>query len=223
MDRDFATAECGFQRYFVERVQLGQRAAIYCRVSTADQTCARQEADLLAFAARAGYDVAGVWKETASGAKDDRAERKKVLALAQARQIDIILVTELTRWGRSMIDLFHTLGELQAWRISLIAQTGLQFDLSTPQGKLIATLMAGLSEFERDLLRERVRSGVKAAQMRGVQFGRRPGQRIKSDRLAPKVLALVAAGQSYRQIGRQLDLSKNTVLEIVKRERANAN
>ena len=93
---------------------------------------------------------------------------------------------------------------------------------TTPQGKLIATLMAGLSEFERDLLRERVRSGVKAAQARGVVFGRRPGQRIKSDRLAPKVLALVAAGQFYRQIGRQLDLSKNTVLEIVKREREKA-
>lgn len=186
------------------------------------RTCARQEADLFAFAARADYDVVGVWKETASGAKDDRAERKKVLALAQARGTDVILVTELTRWGRSMIDLFHTLNELQAWRVSLIAQTGLQFDLSTPQGKLIATLMAGLSEFERDLLRERVRSGVKAAQARGVVFDRRPGQCIKSDRLAPKVLALVAAGQSYRQIGRQLDLSKNTVLEIVKREREKA-
>ncbi|WP_199679295.1 helix-turn-helix domain-containing protein [Nitrosovibrio sp. Nv6] len=54
-----------------------------------------------------------------------------------------------------------------------------------------------------------------------VVFGRRLGQRVKSDKLAPKVLALVAAGQSYRQIGRQLDLSKNTVLEIVKRQRAN--
>ena len=104
--------------------------------------------------------------------------------------------------------------------ICLIAQTGLQFDLTTPQGKLIATLMAGLAEFERDLLRERVRSGVTAAQARGVVFGRRLGQRVKSDKLTPKVLALVAAGQSYRQIGRQLDLSKNTVLEIIKRERA---
>lgn len=102
----------------------------------------------------------------------------------------------------------------------MIAQTGLQFDLATPQGKLIATLMSGLAEFERDLLRERVRSGVMAAQARGVVFGRRIGQRVKSDKLAPKVLALVAAGQSYRQIGRQLNLSKNTVLEIVKRQRA---
>ena len=65
---------------------MGQRAALYCRVSTADQTCERQEADLLAFAVKAGFDVVGVWKETASGAKDDRAQRKKVMALAQGHE-----------------------------------------------------------------------------------------------------------------------------------------
>jgi len=220
MDRHFATAECGFQGCFAGRVQLGQVAAVYCRVSTSDQNCERQEADLIAFAEKAGYAVAGVWKETASGSKADRRQRQQVLNLAQARKIDVILVTELTRWGRSTLDLFHTLNDLQSWGVCLIAQTGLQFDLATPQGKLIATLMAGLAEFERDLLRERVRSGIMAAQARGVVFGRRIGQRVKSDKLAPKVLALVAAGQSYRQIGRQLNLSKNTVLEIVKRQRA---
>lgn len=202
-------------------VQLGQKAALYCRVSTADQTCARQEVDLCAFAKRRGYKVAGVWKETASGTKDDRVKRRAVLALAQSGEVDVILVTELTRWSRSTLDLFHTLNDLQAWGVSLIAQTGLQFDLSTPQGKLIAAMMAALAEFERDLLRERVRSGIASAQARGVVFGRRPGQRIKADKLEPKVLRLVAAGQSYRQIGRQLDISKNTVLEIVKRNRAN--
>ena|ERR1035437_3396694 len=220
MDRYSGTAECGFQGCFAERVQLGQIAAIYCRVSTSDQDCARQETDLTAFAAKAGYTIAGVWKETASGSKVDRQQRQQVLKLAQARKIDLIRVTELTRWGRSTLDLFHTLHELQSWGVCLIAQTGLQFDLTTPQGKLIATLMAGLAEFERDLLCERVRSGVATAQARGVVFGRRLGQRVKSDKLTPKVLALVAAGQSYRQIGMQLDLSKNTVLEIVKRERA---
>ena len=148
---------------------MGQSAALYCRVSTADQTCARQESDLRAFAKKAGYKVVGVWKETASGAKDERAERKLVLALAQARKIDVILVTELTRWGRSMLDLFHTLQDLQAWNVSLVAQTGLQFDLRSAQGKLIASLMAALAEFERDLLRERVCSGIAAARERGVR------------------------------------------------------
>ena len=186
---------------------MGQIAALYCRVSTSDQDCKRQETDLTAFAAKAGYVVAGVWKETASGSKNDRQQRQQVLSLAQSRKIDLVLVTELTRWGRSTMDLFHTLHDLQSWGVCLIAQTGLQFDLATPQGKLIATLMAGLAEFERDLLRERVRSGVKAVQARGVVFGRRLGQRVKSDKLASKVLALVAAGQSYRQIGRQLDVA----------------
>ena len=199
---------------------MGQSAAIYCRVSTADQTCARQERDLKAFARKAGYKIVGVYKEIASGAKDDRAERKKILALAQARKVNVILVTELTRWGRSMLDLFHTLQDLQAWEVSLVAQTGVQFDLRTAQGKLIASLMAALAEFERDLLRERVRSGIAAARKRGVVFGRQLGQRVKADRHAPRVLKLVEAGQSYREISHRLGISKNTVLSIVKRDRS---
>jgi len=199
---------------------LGQpRAAIYCRVSTADQNCDRQERDLRDFAERAGYEVVGVFKETASGAKTDRVERKRVMGLAQARELDGILVTELTRWGRSTIDLVHTLQELQAWGVSLIAQTGLQFDLSTPQGKLIASLMAALAEFERDLTRERIRSGMAAAKARGQTLGRKPGFRPKSDKLAPKVLELVAEGRSYRWIARELGINKNTVGAIVRRER----
>src|SRR5271154_4737355 len=94
------------------RVQLGQRAALYCRVSTADQSCARQERDLAAFAARAGYEVVGTFKETGSGVKLDRVERRKVMGLAQARQLDAVLVTELSRWGRSTTDLLATLQEL---------------------------------------------------------------------------------------------------------------
>ncbi len=199
---------------------MGQSAALYCRVSTADQTCARQERDLRAFAKKAGYKIVGVYKETASGAKDDRAERKKVLALAQARKVGVILVTELTRWGRSTLDLFHTLHDLQAWDVSLVAQTGIQFDLRTAQGKLIASLMAALAEFERDLLPERVRSGIAAARKRGVVFGRQLGQRVKADRHASRVLKLVEAGQSYREISHRIAISKNTVLNIVERDRA---
>ena len=119
---------------------MGQIAAIYCRVSTSDQDCKRQETELVAFAAKAGYAVAGVWKETASGSKNDRQLRQQVLSLAQARKIDLVLVTELTRWGRSTLDLFHMLNDLQSWGVCLIAQTGLQFDLATPQGNDVATL-----------------------------------------------------------------------------------
>ena len=108
--------------------------AIYCRVSTQDQSCERQERDLAAFAARAGYEVVGVYKETGSGVRLDRAERRKVMALAQARRIDAVLVTELSRWGRSTLDLLHTLKELESRRVSVIAMNGLAFDLTTPHG-----------------------------------------------------------------------------------------
>ena len=198
---------------------MGQRAALYCRVSTADQSCARQEHDLLAFAARAGYEVVGVFKETGSGVKLDRVERRKVMALAQARHIDVVLVTELSRWGRSTLDLLETLRELEARRVSVIALSGITFDLASAAGRMMATVLAGIAEFERDLLRERVRSGLAAAKARGKTLGRQPGQRPKSDRLTSKVLALVAQGRSYRLIGRELGLSKNTVAGIVKRAR----
>ena len=200
---------------------MGQkRAVIYCRVSTADQSCERQERDLLAFAERAGYEVVGVYKETGSGVKLDRAERQKVMALARARQIDAVLVTELSRWGRSTLDLLHTLEELETKRISVIALNGMTFDLSTSSGRMMATIIAGIATFERELIQERIRSGMAAAKARGQKLGRQQGQRPKSDRLAPKVLALVAQKRSYRLIGRELGLSKNTVAAIVKRHRA---
>jgi DNA invertase Pin-like site-specific DNA recombinase len=201
---------------------LGQRVAIYCRVSTADQSCERQERELTALAARAGYEVVGVFKETGSGSRVDRTERRKVMALAQRREIDAVLVTELSRWGRSTLDLLQTLRELEGWRVSVVALNGLAFDLATPHGRMMATLLAGVAEFERELIAERVRSGLAAARARGKRLGRQPGQRPKSDRLAPKVLALVAQKRSYRLIGRELGLSKNTVAGIVKRGRASA-
>lgn len=199
---------------------MGQRAALYARVSTTDQSCDRQERDLRAFAERSDYEIVGVFRETASGARLDRAERKQVMALAQARKIDVILVTELSRWGRSTIDLLHTLRDLEAHRVSLAALNGMTFDLSTSVGRMMATVIAGLAEFERDLLRERVRSGLAAAKARGKVLGRKPGHRPKADRYAARVMALVDQGLSYRLIARNLGLSKNTVMAIVHRQRA---
>ena len=193
---------------------MGQ-VAIYCRVSTDDQSCERQERDLRAFAKRAGHKIVGVFKETASGARNDRIERNKVMALTRNHEIDAILVTELSRWGRSTQDLVQILDDLHSWKVSVLAQHGLTFDLSTSSGKLMRTIMAGLAEFERDLIREL------AAKARGVSLGRQHGQR-PSDKKAKKVLSLHAEGLSYRRIARNLGLSKNTVMEIVKREAATA-
>lgn len=200
-----------------------RRVAIYARVSTQDQDCDRQERDPLEYAERTGFEVVEVFKETLSGIRKAKGkqpiERGKVMALVQSWEIDAVLVTEMTRWGRSTQDLMDTLGQLASWDVSLIAQTGLTFDLSTPQGKLIANLMASLAEFEHDLLRERVRSGVAAAKSRGQTFGRRPGYR-PSDKQAPKVVELSEVEDlSQREIASRLGLSKTTVNEILKRRK----
>jgi DNA invertase Pin-like site-specific DNA recombinase len=212
--------EQGFTARRAGRDQLGQRAALYCRVSTADQSCERQERDLTAFAQRAGYEMVGIYKETGSGARMDRVERRKVIALAQRREIDAVLVTELSRWGRSTVDLLHTLEDLQAWRVSVIALNGLAFDLSTATGRMMATVIAGVAQFERELIQERIKSGMAAAKARGRKLGRQPGQRPKSSRLATKVISMVKEEKlSYRIVAKRLDLSKNTVLEIMKQYR----
>lgn len=178
--------------------------------------------ELTTFAERSGYDVVGIFKETASGASANRAARNRILDLAQARQLDVILVSELSRWGRSTQDLLDTLHRLAGWNVSVAAMSGMTFELNTPHGRMMATMLAGIAQFERDLISERVKSGLAAAKARGKKLGRQPGQRPKSDKLTPKVMAHIADGRSYRWIARDLGISKNTVGEIVKRERQTA-
>ena len=177
---------------------------------------------MCAFANRSGYSVVKVFKETGSGTRLDRVERKKVMALAQAREVDSVLVTELSRWGRSTIDLLSTLRELESWKVSLIAMSGMTFDLSSPHGRMMATFLSDIADFERDLISERVKSGLAAAKARGRRLGRQPGQRPKSNKLAPTVIALVEQGRSYRWISRDLGISKNTVMDIMKRTKESA-
>jgi putative DNA-invertase from lambdoid prophage Rac len=129
------------------------------------------------------------------------------------RNVVVVLALEISFISLDLYQINYS------WHVSLIAQTGLQFDLSTPQGRLIAHLMASLAEFERDLVRERVRSGIAAAKARGQKLGRQQGQRVKADKLSPKVLQLVESGYSYRKIAEKLNLSKTTVNDIVKRHR----
>ena len=130
---------------------MGQRAAIYARVSTSDQSCDRQVTELTAFAERGGYEVVDVFKETGSGTKANRAERNKVIDLAQARKINTILVSELSRWGRSTQDLLDTLNKLAGWKVSVAAMSGMTFELDSPHGRMMATMLAGIAQFERDL------------------------------------------------------------------------
>ena len=194
------------------------RVAIYARVSTRDQDCDRQESDLQSYADRCDYDVVRIYKEVGSGAKNDRAERKKIIQLARSRSIDAVLVTELSRWGRSTSDLIMTLEELATYGVSLIAQTGMQFDLSTPHGKLIAQILSSMAEFERELIRERVRSGLAHARAKGKIFGRPTGGKIADS--CDRINQLRLEGMSVRSIAREVGLSKSAIAKCPRCEDA---
>lgn len=186
------------------------RAIIYCRVSTDDQNCDRQERDLKEFADRAGYEIVEVVRETASGARTDRPERKKIMAAAQARKVSAVLVTEASRWSRSTLDLLGTLQDLNGWGISLVTLSGIGLDLNTPQGKLMAAILSAIAEFERDLIRERVKSGIAAARAKGRKFGR---PRVSESAIA-FVHQLRSEGKSYSQIAAISGVSRTKVAQL---------
>lgn len=149
---------------------------------------------------------------TGTGAKNDRSERNKVIDLARKRQIDLVLVSELSRWGRSTPDLRSTIEDLAKRGVAVRALNGPDFDINTAQGKLMLNLLASISEFERDLLRERIKSGIAHARSKGTKSGRAIGRPALTCALA--VQRLLAEGKSVRRIASELGISKTTVMKI---------
>lgn len=197
---------------------MGQRIALYARVSTHEQDSERQVRELTAFAERGGFQIVKVVRETASGRRDNRPGRAEVLELARRREIDAIAVVELSRWGRSTTDLLSTLSELEAKRVSLLTLNGMELDLSTPMGKMISTFLAGVAEFETALLSERVKSGLDAARAKGKQLGRQKGQAPTVRKYEGRVRLHASQGRSRRWIAKELQISRTTVDKILRPE-----
>lgn len=190
------------------------RVALYTRVSTSDQSCERQIAELTTYAGRAGFEILCTVKETASGVKNDRAERKKIMDLARKGLIDMVLVTELSRWGRSTTDLRTTIEDLASRQVAVRALNGPDIDISTAQGRLMLNLLSAISEFERDLLQERIKSGIAHARSKGTKSGRPIGRPPTTKKTL--VLQLLSSGKSIRAIAQELKLSKTTVANFKK-------
>jgi DNA invertase Pin-like site-specific DNA recombinase len=132
------------------------RAGLYARVSTNDQqTLPIQLRSLRKYAARRGWKVAVQVREVGSGAAERQA-REKLLEAARRREIDLVLVWRLDRWGRSVADLLATLQELEHLGVGFVSLTE-ALDLTTPAGRAMAGLLAIFAEFEREILRERTR------------------------------------------------------------------
>src|SRR6478672_986451 len=147
------------------------RAGLYARVSTNDQrTLAMQNRAMREYAARRGWTIVMQVREVGSGAAQ-RQVREKMLQAARRREIDVVLVWRLDRWGRSVTDLLTTLQELEHLDVGFVSLTE-ALDLTTPTGRAMAGLLAVFAEFEREILRERVRAGLAHARQNGKKLGR---------------------------------------------------
>ena len=156
-----------------------ERVAVYARVSTHDQqTLPMQLEAMRAYAERKGWQIVSTVEEVGSGAKT-RPRREELLRAARRREIDVIVVWRLDRWGRSLVDLIATLQELTALKVGFVSLSE-ALDLTTPSGRAFAGMLAVFAEFERDILRDRVKAGIAQARKEGRPHGRPAHNRRKS-------------------------------------------
>jgi DNA invertase Pin-like site-specific DNA recombinase len=186
------------------------KAAIYTRVSTADQNVGMQLDELHAYCERRGFEVAEEYVDSAvSGVKESRPALNRLLADARRRRFDAVLVYRYDRFARSLRQLVNALGEFDALGVHFISLHEC-VDTSTPSGRLIFGIFASIAEFERSLITERVKSGQAAARRRGIKFGR---PRVDVD--GEKILRLRTQGLSYAAIAEATGLSVGTVFRAL--------
>ena len=166
------------------------------------------------YAARRGWTIALQVREVNSGAAK-REARERLLEAARRREIDVVLVWRLDRWGRSVTDLLATLQELNHLSVGFVSMTE-ALDLTTPAGRAMAGLLAIFAEFEREVLRERTRAGLEQARQNGKRLGRPATAAIH----AADVYKLNRTGVSKSEIARQLRIGRTSVRRILTSKRA---
>lgn len=187
------------------------RAAIYARVSTkaGSQNPDMQLRELRDYCQRRGWEVAGEYVDAGvTGVKEQRPELDLLLAECRKRRVDAVVVYRYDRFARSLRQLVNALEEFRALGIEFVSiHEGV--DTSTPNGRLVFGIFASIAEFERELIRERVRSGLAAARARGKRIGR-PRKTVD----AAKIARLRASGASWRTIAAQLGVSVGTAYNV---------
>src|SRR5450432_3655482 len=186
------------------------RAGLYARVSTNDQqTLPMQSRAMRDYAARRGWTIAMQVRDVGSGAAK-REAREKLLEAARRREIDVVLVWRLDRWGRSVTDLLNTLEELDHLGVGFVSLTE-ALDFTTPAGRAMAGLLAVFASFERDILRERTRAGLANARQNGKRLGRPQTATLQTC----QVRKLYRAGVSKAEIARRLQIGRTSVRRIL--------
>lgn len=196
---------------------VANRAAIYARVSTTDQNPNLQLDELGQYAEARGFNVIGRFIDQGiSGARARRPQLDALMNAAKRREFDALLVWKLDRLARSVRHLTAVAGELEALGVDLIVP-GQAIDTSTPTGRLLFNMLGSIAEFERDLIRERVVAGMKAAQRRGKVVGR--PKRLQRDQ-RERITRLRSAGRSLREVAKLLGVSKSTVARALQNQRS---
>jgi len=176
----------------------------YARVSTDGQSLAAQDAQLHA------AECAKVYSEKVSGAKTDRAELAKVLDRLQPG--DVLVVTRLDRLARSTRDLLNILHVLGERGIGFKSLGDAWADTTTPQGRLLTTMLAGVAEFERELIKARTGEGRKRAVARGVRFGR--PNKLTAHQRQEALTRLARGEETQTDIARSYNVSQGTISRL---------
>jgi DNA invertase Pin-like site-specific DNA recombinase len=189
--------------------EQGLRVALYARVSTLNhhQDPEMQLAELREYATRRGWSVVTEYVDRGvSGSKDSRPELNRLMADAHQRRFDAVLVWKIDRFGRSLKHLVNTLALFEELGIAFASLRD-SWDLTTPQGRLLFQIIGAMAEFERSLIQERVRAGLRNARAKGKTLGR-PRRIVNADRIA----ALRSQGASWRAISAELGVGVATLL-----------
>jgi DNA invertase Pin-like site-specific DNA recombinase len=182
-----------------------RRAALYGRVSTTGQTAENQLLALRAFAAARGWTASEFIDHGISGTREKRPRLDELLAAVRTRKVDVVACVKLDRLARSVAHLVAMVREFEVLSVDLVVLDQ-AIDTTTPAGRLLFHVLAAISEFERDLIRDRVLAGLRRARAQGVRIGR--PKRLVDLRRAH---ALLAVGQSRRQVAKTLGIAASTL------------
>jgi DNA invertase Pin-like site-specific DNA recombinase len=193
------------------------RIALYARVSTSNgqQDPEMQLRELREYAERRGLAIVGEYIDRMTGSKDSRPSLNRLMADAGQRKFDAVLVWKLDRFGRSLRHLVNALAELEALGLTFISLRD-NLDLSTPSGRLMFQIIGAMAEFERSLIQERVKAGLRNAKAKGKRLGR---PRIVVDQVT--ILSKRDSGASWRAIAEKLGVGLGTVHRIAQRRPTN--
>jgi len=187
--------------------------AIYLRVSTDRQSTDSQAIELRDYCKRRGWDDAREFSDTSSGAKFSGDGLDALMREVRKGRIDAIVAYKLDRLGRSLADLANLIGEMTTHGVALVIPAqGIDTSASNPASQLQLNILMAVAEFEREIIRDRVNVGLRAARARGIRFGR-PSTLQK---YLPRVRALREAGHNVSQIARELMLPYSSAHKLVR-------